>query len=265
MKRNLANILESVAPDRGAAPTVPTGSGPPPDEAKRWAGAGRLRGAWLALDSVSPDPDQPRREFDPEALARLAGSLRDRGQVQPIRVRWRDPVGWVIVSGERRWRAARMAGLDRIAAVEATGEGDPATTLAEQLTENCLREDLTAMEQARAYRTLMAAEGWSQRQLAEYLHVSQPTVSRVLSLLSLPPETAAAVESGAVGATAAYRAARDPSPPRPSAPPASRRQARTAYPVPGGRVTVHLDDPAADGPRFVEALRAALERAGGGN
>ena len=103
----------------------------------------------IAVENLRPDPVQPRREFDDDDLHRLADSLKVRGQLQPIRVRWDQPSGsWVIVSGERRWRAAGMAGLPTLACVEA--KGGPLrrkTILEDQLVENCLRSDLKPVEE----------------------------------------------------------------------------------------------------------------------
>ena len=156
-----------------------------------------------------PDAEQPRKEFDPSALDRLAGSLRDRGQIQPIRVRWDEGLQkWVIIAGERRWRAARLAGLATIAAVEAQGVPTSDEALEDQLVENCLRDDLKPIEQARAFEALMNRRNWTQAQLAEHLHLSPPTVSRALSLLTLPSAVQAEVDSGRVPPTVGHELAK---------------------------------------------------------
>src|SRR6185312_3212783 len=101
-------------------------------------------------------PEQPRKDFEPQALADLAASLKDRGQLQPIRVRWDEGSGrWLIVAGERRWRAAQMAGMTAMLCVEAKGAQTPDDILEDQLVENCLRADLAPLEQARAFKALV--------------------------------------------------------------------------------------------------------------
>lgn len=182
-----------VAPNLAAAP------------ADRHSGLNRIKGAFqLPTDRVMPDPDQPRKEFDPASLDRLATSLKNRGQLQPIRVRWEESVDyWIIVAGERRWRAAQIAGLTTIAAVEAAGL-DPDEVLEDQLVENCLREDLRPIEQAHAYQMLIERRGLSQRQLAERLQISQATIAQSLALLALPLPIQESVETGRLAPTTAY-------------------------------------------------------------
>src|SRR5262245_7495776 len=122
----------------------------------------------IPVDRVQADPDQPREDFDEESLHRLADSLRQRGQLQPIRVRWdEDRQHYVILVGERRWRAAQMAGLPSLSCIIVEGDLGEAERLSIQLIENALREDLKPIEQAKAYRTLMEAHGWSGNQLAK--------------------------------------------------------------------------------------------------
>ncbi len=216
-----AHIDESMGAGRPAAPAghFPGAAlagpgafpgGPGPAGAEKYQGSSRIKDA-LAIepDRIVPDPDQPRKEFDPGALEALAASLRDRGQLQPIRVRWSADAGrWVIVSGERRWRAARMAGLATLACVEAKGEMSPGEILEDQLVENCIREDLRPIEQARAFRALLESRGCSARQLAESLRVSHQAVGRALALLTLPAELQEQVDAGIVPASAASEVAR---------------------------------------------------------
>jgi ParB family transcriptional regulator, chromosome partitioning protein len=162
-------------------------------------------GARIALDRIVRDEAQPREEFDEEALARLAESLRTRGQLQPIRVRWDEGRGaYVILVGERRWRAARLAGLAELSCIVVDGEMPADERLMIQLVENALREDLRPIEQARAYRALMEARGWSGNQLAKELHIAQSSVVRALSLLDLPEPVQARVEQGSLAATVAH-------------------------------------------------------------
>jgi ParB family chromosome partitioning protein len=165
--------------------------------------------ARIALDRIDRDDAQPREEFDPESLERLAESLRTRGQLQPIRVRW-DAARerYVILIGERRWRAARMAGLTELSCLIEEADLSPDERLMVQLVENALREDLRPVEQARAYKALMEAKCWSGNQLSKELHIGQASVVRALALLDLPAEVQLQVEQGALAATTAAEIAR---------------------------------------------------------
>lgn len=159
----------------------------------------------IRLDRIVPDPGQPRKEFDPESLGRLAESLKSRGQLQPIRVRWDDAVDrYVVVVGERRYRAAQLAGLETIACVVVAGPATPEDLLEDQLVENALREDLKPIEQAQAYRALLAARGLTQRQLAERLQIGHASIARSLALLSLPEPIQEAVEEGKIAPNTGY-------------------------------------------------------------
>ena len=104
----------------------------------------------LDVDELLPDPDQPRAKFFPDSLSRLAASIREKGQLSPIRVRWSEKLGkWVITSGERRWRAAKLVGLPTIDCYFQEEELTKSEFLEEQLIENCLREDLQTIEEER--------------------------------------------------------------------------------------------------------------------
>lgn len=171
-------------------------------------GEGRRRletASLIRLDRIIADPDQPRTEFDPEALHMLAASIRERGQLQPIRVRWVDAADrYVVIVGERRYRASIMAGLESIACVVAAGDATPEDILEDQLVENALREDLRPVEQARAYKTLLVARGLSHRQLAERLQIGHASIARALALLDLPGPIQAEVEAGSIAPNTAY-------------------------------------------------------------
>jgi len=171
-----------------------------PPTHRQFEGRRRLEPAsMIRLDRIIPDPDQPRKEFDPEAIELLAASFRDRGQLQPIRVRWVESADrYMVVVGERRYRAAMRAGVDSVACIVADGSASAEDILEDQLVENALRENLRPVEQARAYRTLMSARGFTQSQLAERLRVTQGAISKALALLDLPPEIQAKVESGEI-------------------------------------------------------------------
>lgn len=205
------NIAESMGK---AGPAVAGAGGPLPGVAPRvpgrYDGVTRPREALtIPVDLLRPDPDQPRKEFDPEELAMLAESLKTRGQLQPIRVRWAAVAdegrgGWLIVSGERRWRAAAIAGLGHLQAIEAKGEPDPDDVLEDQLVENAVRSDLKPIEQAHAYRALIDRRGYSGRQLAERLAISHASVQRALALLELPSSVQDQVEQGGISPATAF-------------------------------------------------------------
>jgi len=199
-------ISESAShrPPAAAMPAAPPGvPAPNPD---RLSGVVRSKAALeVPVDRIIPDPSQPREEFEPEALERLAWSVKTRGVLQPIRVRWDEGRGrYVVIAGERRWRASRMAGLPTIPCVVAEGPMGAGDVLAVQLIENALREDLRPVEQARAYRSLMGLYGWSGSQLAKELGVAQSGVAQALALLDLPATVLSAVDSGALAPSTAY-------------------------------------------------------------
>jgi ParB family transcriptional regulator, chromosome partitioning protein len=161
--------------------------------------------AEIPLSKIAPDPAQPREDFDAEALGRLAESMKARGQLQPIRVRWDDGAGrYVIVCGERRWRAAEQAGMSTMSCVIMDGPVTPGELLTIQVVENALREDLRPIEQAKAFRALMDLNGWSTHQVARELAVDQSTVVKTLALLALPPAVQEQVEQGALSPSVAY-------------------------------------------------------------
>ncbi len=159
----------------------------------------------VTVEQVIPDPAQPRAEFDDEAITRLAESLRAKGQLHPIHVRWSDESQkWVIISGERRWRACCQAGL---ATVDCYFHDRPlaaAQVLELQLIENLLREDLRPVEEAKAFHALIDHHGWTGKQLAEALQLPASKVSRSLALLTLPAHMQAQVDDGELPARTAY-------------------------------------------------------------
>ena len=159
----------------------------------------------VAVDRVIPDPEQPRTEFDPDELERLAESLKDRGQLAPVRVRWSEESGsWMLISGERRWRASRAAGLPEIDCYFHEDGLSRTEILEEQLVENMLRSDLKPVEEARSFEELMTANGWGMRELSRRLRVNPSRVSRALALLKLPKELRSRVDAGELSARAGY-------------------------------------------------------------
>ena len=159
----------------------------------------------LPVNQVIPDPQQPRVEFTADAIERLAGSIREKGQLSPIRVRWSDSDNhWIIISGERRWRAARTAGLSTIECYFHESQLSPSEILEQQLIENLLREDLQPIEEAKAFADLMGLNGWNGKQLSAALHIAPAKVSRALALLKLPDDIQRRVDMGEISARAGY-------------------------------------------------------------
>jgi ParB family chromosome partitioning protein len=142
--------------------------------------------AHLPVDAIHPNPRQPRRRFEPEATAGLAGSIREQGLLQPVVVRPRAAGGYELIAGERRWRAAREAGIDLLPAL--VREADDRDSLLLALVENVAREQLSPVEEARAYASLIDEFELSLGEVAERVGRSKPAVSNRLRLLDLPEE-----------------------------------------------------------------------------
>jgi ParB family transcriptional regulator, chromosome partitioning protein len=140
----------------------------------------------LPVDAIHPNPRQPRRRFEPEATAGLAASLRHQGVLQPVVVRPRSEGGYELVAGERRWRAAREAGLDTLPSL--VRDVDDRDTLLLALVENVARENLSPVEEARAYASLVDEFELSLGEVAERVGRSKPSVSNRLRLLELPEQ-----------------------------------------------------------------------------
>ncbi|MFO0888314.1 MAG: ParB/RepB/Spo0J family partition protein [Isosphaeraceae bacterium] len=165
----------------------------------------------MEIDRIIPDPDQPRKTFPEESISQLAESLKKAGQLQPIRVRWSEAhAKWIIISGERRYRAAMKAGLKTIACLFVDRPLTESEIRQESLIENLLREDLRPIEAAEGYKQLIDMNGWTVQQVADALNVSKGTVSKALSLLKLPPDIQAQVEEGSISPSAAYEVSRLP-------------------------------------------------------
>ena len=170
-------------PPAVASPPAAYGAGPAPAAAPAYE-PGRLYR--LPPESLRPDPEQPRRWFDPQALAELAASVRAHGVLQPVLFRL-DAAGQpVLVAGERRTQAARAAGLAEIPALCTAGDAAEIS-----LVENLLRENLTPLEEAEALQRLTASHGYTQERLAAVIGKAQSTLSEILSLNRLPEEVKA--------------------------------------------------------------------------
>jgi ParB family chromosome partitioning protein len=157
-------------------------------------GASQADLANVPVDAVHPNPRQPRRRIDGESVSALAGSIREQGIVQPVLVRPRAAGGWELIAGERRWRAAREAGLKTLPAV--VRHADDRDSLLLALVENVAREQLTPVEEARAYAVLMDEFVLSLGDVAEKVGRSKPSVANRLRLLDLPDDVLGMVERG---------------------------------------------------------------------
>lgn len=160
---------------------------------------------WIEIEKIEPNPFQPRREFDENALKGLASSIREHGVLQPILVTKREiemPTGlevrYQLIAGERRWRAAEIAGLSQIPAVIRRGVPDDRIKLELALIENVQREDLNPMERARAFKQLIDEFNLVQREIANRIGKSRETIANTLRLLSLPTEIQESIHRGQI-------------------------------------------------------------------
>ena len=152
----------------------------------------------VRLSEIEPNRDQPRKDFDEEALAELADSILKHGLIQPILVRPLSNGTYQIVAGERRWRASRLAGLTQVPVIIRELDDTAAMELA--LIENLQREDLNPVEEALGYKTLLEEYGMTQEKAAERVGKSRPAVANALRLLHLPSEELTMVRSGEITA-----------------------------------------------------------------
>jgi ParB family chromosome partitioning protein len=157
-------------------------------------GGGEPELTHVPVDQVHPNPRQPRKRFDGETVTGLAESIRAQGVIQPLVLRPRLAGGYELIAGERRWRAACEAGLETVPAV--VRETEDRDTLLIGLVENVAREDLSAVEEARAYAVLFDEFGLSLGEVAERVGRSKPTISNRVRLLELPDDVLGMVARG---------------------------------------------------------------------
>jgi ParB family chromosome partitioning protein len=174
-KRGMGRGLAAILPEAAAAEEV-----------------GELRE--LPVETIVPNPSQPRTRFDEEALAGLASSIAESGVVQPLLVRPLHDGGYELIAGERRWRAARQAGLEKVPAI--VRDSEQAERLQVALIENMVREDLNPVEEARACAALVEDLGLTKEELARRVGRSRPAVSNLIRLLELPDEALGLLEAG---------------------------------------------------------------------
>lgn len=206
VRRRLGRGLESLISTRVAVSRTPPHSPPPLPEASAEGGPGptppRRDGAILMVgtDQIRPNPRQPRQSFNDEALQSLAASIRSAGLMQPVVLR-PDPSGdrdtYELVVGERRWRAAKLIGLQQLPAV--IREIDDRTAGEWALVENIQREDLNPIERAEAFRRLIDEHGVTHQELAERVGLNRSSVSNLLRLNELDEFARGAVRSGRLG------------------------------------------------------------------
>ncbi len=149
---------------------------------------------YLPISQVETCSSQPRKQFDPDALSDLADSIREHGIIQPLTVRKLQSGYYQIIAGERRWRAARMAGLSEVPAIVIEADDRKAMELA--MIENLQREDLNPIEEAEGYQVLMENYNMTQEEAAESVGKSRSAVANILRLLRLTPAVRAMVEDG---------------------------------------------------------------------
>ena len=204
-RRGLGRGLGALIPAApGGAPGASAGMsgpahGPGPGTAED--GQRHVAGAYfdeVPIGSITPNPRQPRQEFDEDTLAELADSIREVGLLQPVVVRPVMPGHYELIVGERRWRAAQRAGLERIPAiVRETSEDD---LLRDALIENLHREQLNPLEEAAAYQQLLDDFGATHDQLAKRIGRSRPHITNTLRLLNLPPPVQKRIAAGVLSA-----------------------------------------------------------------
>ena len=152
----------------------------------------------VKISEIEPNRDQPRKEFDSEALSELADSISQHGVLQPLLLRPLLTGGYRLVAGERRWRAARMAGLTEVPAI--IREMSDAEEMLFALIENLQREDLTPLEEARGYRTLIESQDFTQEEVSKAVGKSRPAITNALRLLNLPEDIQGMLERGEITA-----------------------------------------------------------------
>jgi ParB family transcriptional regulator, chromosome partitioning protein len=202
-RRGLGKGLGALIPDsplladgdiaRGAAASQAAGQAP--------VSLGEVAGARyeeIAVTAITPNPRQPRRSFDEESLDELAESIRQVGLLQPVVVRAVGPGRYELVMGERRWRAAQLAGLSKVGAIIKQTQDDD--MLRDALIENLHRQELDPLEEAAAYQQLLDDFGATHEELARKVGRSRPHISNTLRLLNLPPAVQKRVAAGVLSA-----------------------------------------------------------------
>jgi len=218
--------------------------------------------AEIAIDRIEADP-QHREHFDEASLESLAKSLKTHGQQQAIKVRWIETrEKYVIIAGERRFRAAQLAELPSLQCSIAADNITEDEVLVAQIIENAIREDLLASERAKAYRELMERKEWNATQLAEEIHVNKSTISRTLAILDLPQEMQQDIDAGTISvkeAIAEHKAAGKPVAEKPARKAKKKRTKEVKIVAGSFTVTIKARRLLTD-ELIVTALREAIEQ-----
>lgn len=200
-RRGLGRGLGALIPAAPQGAPSAAGPGQAPGPGSGDDGQRQVAGAYfdeVPIGSITPNPRQPRREFDEDSIAELADSINEVGLLQPVVVRPVMPGHYELIVGERRWRAAQQANLDRIPAiVRETPETD---LLRDALIENLHREQLNPLEEAAAYQQLLDDFGATHDQLAKRIGRSRPHITNTLRLLNLPPAVQKRIAAGVLSA-----------------------------------------------------------------
>lgn len=184
---------------KGLGALIPAGGAAPASSDREAAEAGNAAVVEAPLDAIMPNPRQPRSAIEPEGLAELAASIREHGLIQPLIVtratgRQADRAPYQLIAGERRWRAAQMAGLKTVPVL--IKEATPQQVLELALVENIQRADLNVLEEAAAYQALISEFGLSQHEVADRVGKSRAAVANILRLQRLPERVKALVSEG---------------------------------------------------------------------
>lgn len=192
-RRGLGRGLDALL---SSATNLPVGTDPAQLMAQAEAGGIRI----LPTSAITPNPHQPRTHFDPDALAELSASIGEHGIIQPLIVTESldQPGIYWLVAGERRWRAAQLAGLDEVPAI--VREATPQQLLEWALVENVQRADLNPLEEAVAYQSLITDFGMTQAEVAQRVSKSRSAVANTVRLLGLPPQAQAVLNAGRISA-----------------------------------------------------------------
>ena len=180
-RKALGRGLSALIPPASAPPTPPT-TGPSPAAPSRHPDDAKGAPLFIALSKIAPNPNQPRKTFPEEDLAKLAETIREHGILQPLVVRERED-GYELIIGERRWRAAQIVGLDEAPAVVLDASDRAVVEMA--LVENVQRADLNPMELARAYDELVRHEGMTQELVGRRVGLDRSSIANHLRLLEL--------------------------------------------------------------------------------
>jgi ParB family transcriptional regulator, chromosome partitioning protein len=260
MRSGAAVARESMGAARSSA-AAPAPAGASPAALNRKVGTA-FATDFLRIDliRIAPDPDQPRRFFEDGALIALAESLRVNGQIQAIRVYYDEPAAvYRIVAGERRYRAAELAGLESLSC-QVVARPPDAERLAEQLIENVVREDLSPVERADSFAHLQDRHGWSIRKIAEVIGVAKSTVAEDLIVAKLPDAVRGPLAAGTLTRAAALEIAKLPSAAAQAEAAAAAIGGELSADEVGASVAAALDD--LDARAEAEALAAAIASPG---